>query len=218
MITRPKTRKRFTRISSESLEDGRIGCEGRSILFYLLTKRDDWTVSLKQVEHALNMSMYAVKKGMLQLEAVGYVRLVPGRSKNGRYGGWRWDISELPIWTATNRTKSKRLVKASNRTKSERLASDSPIARNHQQWQNQTIRNPSDIVTTNKSSNYYARKGSNYCGSNSGNGSNGYSGSVPTATDTDTDDPFGFGPSRPSGNGPSLDSGLSDEEINTDAF
>jgi hypothetical protein len=142
MIIRPKKRQRFTRISNATLEDARVGPEGRSILVYLLTKKDNWTISLLQITRALNMSMYAVKKGMRQLAAVGYARLVQGIGKNGRYIGKQWEISELPIWEHTNRTESKR------------LADNSPIARNHRRRQIPTIGNSSDIVTTDKSSNY----------------------------------------------------------------
>ena len=79
--TRP--RDNFTIISNETINDQRLSFKARGLLIYLLSKPDAWRTTTAHLASVSPNGIDAVKTGMKELEAVGYIRRVRERHYDG---------------------------------------------------------------------------------------------------------------------------------------
>lgn len=92
----------WTGIPNAALEDDSLSFKARGILAWLLAKPDGWTIRAEAIERAGKEGREAVRSGMRELIAAGYVRRI--RVRVGGPGG-QWitetQVSELPVpaWT-----------------------------------------------------------------------------------------------------------------------
>lgn len=94
----------YTQIDKRCLEDCRLSWRARGILAYLLSKPDNWQVSVKDIQLGGKEGREAVQAAMKELEKIGYARLESDRGQDGRVLGKRWVICEEPInWFSVRR-------------------------------------------------------------------------------------------------------------------
>jgi hypothetical protein len=97
MIVRiQKKQHRYTILDNTGLQDPRLSFKAKGILAYLLTKPDNWEVSLPELIQASSDGEHTVQTGLKELQAQGYAKLVPIRGDRGRVTGRRWIIFECP--------------------------------------------------------------------------------------------------------------------------
>lgn len=92
-----KKRNPFVTIDKTPLLDERLSWKARGIMAYLLTKPDDWEVSICNL---VNVSKHDGKKaaqsGIKELEEAGYVARFRLQDHQGRFCGWETLVFETP--------------------------------------------------------------------------------------------------------------------------
>jgi len=86
----------YAQIDKRCLEDSRLSWRSRGILAYLLSKPDDWQVSVKDIENRGTEGREAVQAAMKELERFGYAQLQSVRSDKGTMIGKQWIVTEEP--------------------------------------------------------------------------------------------------------------------------
>lgn len=88
MIVRSKRRDRFVVIGNETIRDRRLSYKARGILAYLLSLPDNWRISSQYLSTVAPDGRDAVRTGLQELEATGY--LVRTRIQDSETGRWGW--------------------------------------------------------------------------------------------------------------------------------
>lgn len=97
MIKRSPRREHYTVIDNLVLQDARLSWKARGILCYVLSMRDDWEVSMKQLAQASpKEGGHALHTALQELVACGYATLEQQRTPDGRRAAGRhYVISEV---------------------------------------------------------------------------------------------------------------------------
>jgi hypothetical protein len=92
-IVRLPRRQRFTSIDNRILSGGYLTLEAIGMLSHLLSRPDDWTVSIQQLATHFRCGRDKVQRIMNELRDAGHARL-RAIHEDGRLRGKRWEISE----------------------------------------------------------------------------------------------------------------------------
>ena len=85
-------------IDKSGLEDWRLSFRARGMLAYLLTKPDNWEVSMRDLaRQSQSDSRQALTRTMQELEHYGYARRVLVRDRHGKLHGYQTFIYEKPL-------------------------------------------------------------------------------------------------------------------------
>lgn len=85
MIVRsPRPTQRFTIISNDVIRDRRLSYKAHGILHRLLSMPDNWRTSAEELARHSPDGLHAVRAGLRELEAVGYIRRQKLRDDLGR--------------------------------------------------------------------------------------------------------------------------------------
>jgi hypothetical protein len=89
MIVRVQKEKRlrFTIISNMPIEDGRLSSESLGLLTYLLSKPDNWEVSIRHLPSEKWAGVDKVRKMLRELADTGYCKR---KLVHGRTGKFAW--------------------------------------------------------------------------------------------------------------------------------
>jgi hypothetical protein len=90
----------FARIPKTLLSDRKLTWKAKGILCYLLGKPNGWKVRVSDIANQSDGGPTAVRTGLAELRACGYVSLVQERT-SGRISGWKWKVSDSPCFSAT---------------------------------------------------------------------------------------------------------------------
>ena len=83
-IIRAPRRRRYSVISTEAIENRALSFKARGLLCYLLSKPDDWSIRTSELVNASDADgRDAVRAGLLELRAAGYLELIKERDKGG---------------------------------------------------------------------------------------------------------------------------------------
>lgn len=102
IIRAPRPKAEYYVLKNEIANDARLSWAARGLLIHLLTKPDDWTVSVtalvNQTKGATNKSgRGAVYSLLKELIAAGYVRRTRSRASNGTLGKVLHEVREEPL-------------------------------------------------------------------------------------------------------------------------
>ena len=99
MIRRNPNRTRYTIISNDALEDGRLSLAAVGLLAYVLSKPDNWQLRTADILKRGGIGRAAYTRIMSELEAAGYAKLARDHGPRGKLSGSCWEVSELPAAT-----------------------------------------------------------------------------------------------------------------------
>ena len=86
-----------TTLPTGLIQDASLSFKARGILFYLLSKPTDEDVSLHNIAAmSKTEGLSAVRSGMQELQAAGYIRLEPVRNARGVIIDTVWQVSDMP--------------------------------------------------------------------------------------------------------------------------
>jgi len=83
-------------IDSETISDSRLSFRARGVLAYLLSKPDNWTVSVAELRNASHDGITAIRSALKELRDLGYAELRSVRGADGKLGGKEWVVIESP--------------------------------------------------------------------------------------------------------------------------
>lgn len=86
----------YAQIDKRCIEDSRLSWRARGILAYLLSKPENWTVNVKDIEQRGKEGRDAVQAALKELEKAGYASYGATRGENGKITGSAWTITEEP--------------------------------------------------------------------------------------------------------------------------
>lgn len=86
----------YVQIDKRCLADTRLSWRARGILAYLLSKPNDWLVSVKDLENKGVEGRDAVQNALKELQRCGYANLETAQDEFGRLLGKRWVVTEEP--------------------------------------------------------------------------------------------------------------------------
>lgn len=102
-IIREKRDHGYFSASNIPAQDERLSWEARGVLFYLLSKPDDWKVIVKNLQQ--NCGRDKVYNILSELEKFGYLEKKEQR-QNGKFGGVVYTLHEKPLPEKPNTVKS----------------------------------------------------------------------------------------------------------------
>lgn len=91
-----KHRHNFTIIDKGFLDNTDLSFKAKGLLAWLLSRPDDWQVYLSHLVTVSTDGREAVRSGIAELEAAGYVSKKPSKDKDGTFDGWDYTIREVP--------------------------------------------------------------------------------------------------------------------------
>lgn len=86
----------YVQIDKRCLSDERLSWRARGILAYLLSKPDNWTVQVKDIENHGLEGRDAVQNALKELQKLGYANLETMQDEHGRLLGKKWVVKEEP--------------------------------------------------------------------------------------------------------------------------
>jgi hypothetical protein len=96
-IIRVQKTEKFTVISNVHINDDRLSWKATSILTYLLSKPNDWTVYVKQLAKAKKDGIKAVYSGIRELKEFGYIEHKFIHGEDGKIQHGEYIVHEEPI-------------------------------------------------------------------------------------------------------------------------
>ncbi len=147
-IIRARRRHRFVIVDQHAVEDTRLSWAARGLLGYLLSRPDDWTVMVRDLQRRGDLGRDGIYRLLKELRGVGYVRFERTRDGSGRIRGGQYLVQEIP--------------EESDRNSPERVDRDTPIPDSPALGNSRTtgFRSAEAIVKTHLASEHY-RKGHN---------------------------------------------------------
>lgn len=98
MIRRRKTyTENFTIIDRRALEDWRLSFEARGVLAYLMSKPNNWEVSMANLRNEGNIGKAKAYRIVKELLDLGYMEKMQPRHKSGMFGKQDLIVSDLPL-------------------------------------------------------------------------------------------------------------------------
>ncbi len=94
-IVRVVKNKNFSIVSNQSANDKRLSIKAKGIMFYLLTKPDDWTIRVTDIANNTSSGLDMVKGTLKELVKFGYAKLTKG-DINGKFGSFYTVYEEIP--------------------------------------------------------------------------------------------------------------------------
>jgi len=99
----------YTVIDNTSINDKRISAKAKGILLYLISKPDNWYVTLPNLVSSFTDGTRSIRTGIKELIKFGYISRSHYRSDNGQFVFYEYSVFEQPI-------KSTPLPECQNRT------------------------------------------------------------------------------------------------------
>jgi len=98
IIRSKKKRNPYVQIDKTPLLDIRLSWKARGLLAYLMTKPDDWEISIANlVGQSESDGRESVQSGLKELETIGYIVRERAQDPQGRFIGWHTLIFETPV-------------------------------------------------------------------------------------------------------------------------
>lgn len=94
-----KNRKRvnpYSQIDNKMINDERLKAESLGVLVYLISKPQDWTISMKQLQNRFNFGREKMQSVTKNLEECGYLIRVKPQNELGQFIGTSWDVTDEP--------------------------------------------------------------------------------------------------------------------------
>lgn len=95
----------YVMINKGFLEDSNLSFKAKGILTYLLSKPDNWTCQVKDLQNKGKDGRDSIYNGLKELREHGYLIKKPLRDKEGRIKEWEEEVFEVP------QTKAKEVYK-----------------------------------------------------------------------------------------------------------
>jgi len=95
-IIRVQQREQFVVVLSQTVKDDRLSWRARGLLCYLLSLPDDWQINVSYLLNCAPDKETALRNGMRELEAFGYLTKTQTRNEKGRITGTEWIVHERP--------------------------------------------------------------------------------------------------------------------------
>lgn len=94
-----KNRKRvnpYSQIDNAMINDGRLSLECIGLLTYLLSKPEDWTISMQQVQSHFKIGREKLQRIVKDLEQTGYLIRMKPQNEQGQFIGTSWYVTDEP--------------------------------------------------------------------------------------------------------------------------
>ena len=105
-----KKEKGFSQISNDLLNDNRLSLRSRGLVAMLLSKPDDWQVSIEVLVRDCKEGRDAIQGCFKELHQYGYATLRAYKGAGGNFAGKQWVIHEEPV---SDGQPEKRLIRSS---------------------------------------------------------------------------------------------------------
>ncbi|WP_067601322.1 hypothetical protein [Nocardiopsis listeri] len=87
---------RFTRVLNAAVRDKRLSYKARGLLIFIASHREGWGIGIEQLIANSPGGAGAIRSGLKELEAVGYLRRYRVRDELGCLGGAYWVVTDDP--------------------------------------------------------------------------------------------------------------------------
>ena len=97
-VLRTRHTSNFTILPNEIADRRDMSLKAKGLLWYLLSKPDDWEFSFSSLyKYAGSDGKDSVKSGVTELEKLGYLSISEDGKNNGRFVGGIWTVSDTPM-------------------------------------------------------------------------------------------------------------------------
>lgn len=106
-INKSKLNGNFSILPNDIVNSENLSLKSKGLLWYLLSKPEDWQVNVADIENNSIDGKASVKAGIIELENNGYIVKEKHRKKNGNFDGWDYFVYDSPKAekpTSVNRT------------------------------------------------------------------------------------------------------------------
>lgn len=133
-VLNKKSKDRYSTIDLEAMDkDNRLSFKEAGILYYLLTRPDDWEFNKTDLVNRKDDGRTAITNGLNKLKELGYLKIEPVQEDDsGQFNGYIWHVTpdpeELPLDNSEN-------------TDTETQVSRDPVSNTHNNKTKETINN-----------------------------------------------------------------------------
>ena len=89
-------RHNFTIVPNEIIKNETLSWKSKSILIYLLSLPDSWSINIANITNMATDGKDGVKAGIKELEKAGYIYKESKRGEKGKFSGIIYNIYEFP--------------------------------------------------------------------------------------------------------------------------
>lgn len=102
----PKNKENpYAQIARSALRDKRLSWKARGILAYTLSNADDWKIYISELEkHSDKDGRESTGNGVKELIDLGYIERIRKQGEDGRFAGYDYQISDLPVFNEKKQT------------------------------------------------------------------------------------------------------------------
>ena len=95
-ILRHRVDRDFTVIPNTVMRESRLSFKAVGLLAYLLHLPPDFQVSVAWLSRQKRTGKHAIRAGINELRALGFMGVELNRSRAGKFAGWIWWVTDLP--------------------------------------------------------------------------------------------------------------------------
>lgn len=92
MIFRAKQKNNFTIVPNKTINDSGLSLRSKGLLLYLLSKPDNWNVSLEQLASVCSEGRGALRSSISELLEAGYLERERTRDNKGQMSGYNYNV------------------------------------------------------------------------------------------------------------------------------
>lgn len=97
-VLRTRHTSNFTILPNEIADRTDMSLKAKGLLWYLLSKPDDWEFSFSSLQkHSGKDGKDSIKSGVTELVELGYLSISEGSKEGGRFVGGVWTVSDSPM-------------------------------------------------------------------------------------------------------------------------
>jgi len=109
----------FTQIPNAWLRDQRLSLRSKGLLAQLLSHREGWSVSIKQLAEANDCGRDAIRSSVREMEEAGYLSRCQNRTESGTFSEAVWETTE-PMTDSPMTDKPTTVIPATKNTNSKK--------------------------------------------------------------------------------------------------
>lgn len=95
-IHKSKLKENFSILPNSIVERNDMSSKAKGILWYLLSKPENWQTNMSDIENHMKESASAVASGIKELENLKYLVKERVKGKNGKFDGWDYFVYDSP--------------------------------------------------------------------------------------------------------------------------
>ena len=108
--TKYKTHDPFVRLAKSIVDDPNLSWKAKGILSYCMSKPDDWTIRVKEMQRHATDGSDSLRSGISELVEAGYCQTLQLVDGEGKFIGYQYTFADTPMFSVSGKSVSGKSV------------------------------------------------------------------------------------------------------------